>query len=98
MIQRLHCMITARRWEFVIRWRAIRGREGAIFDGAPLDVLTRWAHQDRARFDGYPEIQDAIGYAQGELAARRGACNSKHRDALGPVRLLVGQGAMNSQP
>jgi hypothetical protein len=62
--------LSARRWDLIIVWRAIRGCELA-FGNVPLDVVRRWARKDVAGFTGYPEIQDAVGYAQSELWARR---------------------------
>ena len=87
MIQFLHRSIDASKWDGIVLWRAVTGREARTFDGAPLDVVTRWAHKDRARLHGHPEIQDAIGYAQGELQARgiAGGCSQDSRAA--PARL-----------
>ena len=70
MIQLLHRSIVTGKWDCLVMWRAITGREGATFQGAPAHVVARWARKDRAGFEGHPEIQDAIGYAHGELRAR----------------------------
>ena len=73
MVQRLHDTVNGYRWDCVVMWRAMRGLEGRIFDDLPLAVVDRWARKERGGFDGHPEIQDAIGYALGELRARRGS-------------------------
>lgn len=73
MIQRLHDTASGYRWDCVVMWRAVRGLEGGIFGDVPLHVVDRWACKDRDRFDGHPELQDAIGFAKGELRARREA-------------------------
>jgi hypothetical protein len=70
MLQDFLRTLSARRWDVIIVWRAIRGCEFA-FGNAPLDVVRRWARKDITGFVGYPEIQDAVGYAQAELWARR---------------------------
>jgi len=81
MLQSLHRSLSVHCWDWIIMWRAIRGREFA-FGNVPTDVVSRWAAEDVARFDGFPEIQDAIGYAQGELSARRG---NRGRPGLSPA-------------
>ncbi len=73
MVQRLHDMVSGYRWDCVVMWRAMRGLEGCIFGDVPLNVVDRWSRKERSGFDGHPEIQDAIGYALGELRARRSA-------------------------
>ena len=73
MVQRLHDKVSGYRWDCVVMWRAMRGLEGSIFNDVPLNVVDRWSRKERSGFDGHPEIQDAIGYALGELRARRDA-------------------------
>lgn len=57
-------------WSLRIRWRAIRGHLRPFHD-APLDVVQAWALRDVEDFAGWPELQDAIGLAQGELEQRQ---------------------------
>jgi len=89
MIQRLHRSIVTGKWDCVVMWRAVTGREGATFRGAPAHVVARWARKDRAGFAGHPEIQDAIGYAKGELRARglSGALDPNGRAVPAPLHV-----------
>jgi len=72
MIRGLHRKVSDFWWDCAVTWRALRGREARIFHGVPLEVVGRWARKERGGLDGHPEIQDAIGFALGELHARCG--------------------------
>jgi hypothetical protein len=70
MVTHLIQVLGQRRWDWILIWHAVTCR-WSIVRVAPTVVLERWARTALVRFDGYPEIQDAIGYAQAELRARR---------------------------
>jgi len=69
MLDRLLLALSAHRWNWIIVSRALRGRV-FLFRDAPAHVVLRWATTDPARWNGWPELQDACGYAQAELALR----------------------------
>ena len=86
MLQRLHHAFTMRCWDWIVMWHAVTCR-WFVFRDAPRAVVERWAQAEPARFDGYPEIQDAIGYAQAELSSRRDG-TSRPTIACGATRSI----------
>jgi hypothetical protein len=69
MLRRLHRALGGSLWDLIIMWRAVRSSQ-PDFGDAPIEVVRRWSGENTLRFEGYPEIQDAIGYAQAELWVR----------------------------
>lgn len=61
--------LTNLRWNLKIGFRALTGRR-FLFTDAPYTIVAAWATKNVEDFAGWPELQDAVGYAQGELAQR----------------------------
>lgn len=69
MSDRLLRVLTAWRWDLVIRWRASPGR-CFIFRDAPDQVVARWAARDAAEPVRDPMLEQTVIQAQGELELR----------------------------